>query len=99
MLVASAIRPDSHAYNNITLPIYLGKSVGAAASAAVLLFGGGPSRSSYCVAEVEYESWAEELRLCGGDATLIRPSEDLCPARATDLPSPVPLSRLGELPL
>lgn len=53
------------------------------------------TRSSYCVADVEYESWADELRLCDGDATLIKPSE----LRSTDLPSPVPFSRLGEPPV
>ncbi len=46
--------------------------------------------SSYVVAEVEYESWAEELRLCVGDPILIRPSD-----MRIDLPSPLPLSRLG----
>jgi len=62
-------------------------------------FCGTPSmRSSYCVADVEYESCADELRLWGGDDTLIRPSEFLVPTkRATDLPSPVPLRRLGVL--
>lgn len=39
--------------------------------------GDGSLMSSYWVAEVEYESWADELRLCGGDGTLIRPSESL----------------------
>lgn len=52
--------------------------------------------SSYWVAEVEYESWAEELRLCGGEATLVRPSEFLAEVwRDIDLPSPVPLRKLG----
>jgi hypothetical protein len=45
------------------------------------------------VAEVEYESWAEELRLCGGEETLMRPSDIL--AFVMDLPSPPPLSKLG----
>lgn len=52
--------------------------------------------SSYCVAEVEYESCADELRLWGGDAMLIKPSEFL--DRAADLPSPLPLRRLPVLP-
>jgi hypothetical protein len=58
----------------------------------------GPSgRSSYVVAEVEYEPWADELRLCGGDETLIKPSDVLTPA-VTDFPSPLPFSRLGVPP-
>jgi hypothetical protein len=51
--------------------------------------------SSYVVAEVEYESWAEELRLCGGDATLMSPSDIL--AFGIELPSPLPFNRLGVL--
>lgn len=47
------------------------------------------------VAEVEYESWAEELRLCGSEDTLIRPSENRVLPFPTDLPSPVPLIKLG----
>jgi len=50
------------------------------------------------VAEVEYESCAEELRLCGSEATLMSPSDILTPA-PTDFPSPLPFSKLGvELP-
>jgi hypothetical protein len=47
------------------------------------------------VAEVEYESCADELRLCGGEPTLMRPSDIL--AFGIELPSPLPLSRLGVL--
>lgn len=51
--------------------------------------------SSYVVADVEYESCADELRLCGGDETLMRPSD--MRVLLTALPSPLPLSRLGVL--
>ena len=55
--------------------------------------------SSYVVADVEYESWAEELRLCVGDAMLVSPSDVLIPATLkTDLPSALPFRRLGALP-
>jgi hypothetical protein len=54
--------------------------------------------SSYVVAEVEYESWADELRLCGGEAMLIKPSDILTPAPLEmDLPSPLPFKKLGVL--
>ena len=43
---------------------------------------------------MEYDSWADELLLCGSDETLIRPSDILTPA-PTDFPSPLPFSRLG----
>jgi hypothetical protein len=49
------------------------------------------------VADVEYESCAEELRLCGSEPTLIRPSD--MRTLVIDLPSPLPLSRLGVLGL
>lgn len=54
--------------------------------------------SSYCVAEVEYESCADELRLCGGDPTLMKPSELLAPALRTDFIPSEPFSRLGVFP-
>lgn len=48
------------------------------------------------VADVEQEPCAEELRLWGGEAMLINPSECLVPAPpSSDLPSPPPFSRLG----
>ena len=51
------------------------------------------------VADVEYESWAEELRLWGGEATLMRPSEfrTLLLLRM-DLLSPPPFNMLGAPP-
>lgn len=61
---------------------------------SVLDFGEVPS-SSYVVADVEYESCAEELRLCGSEDTLIRPSENLVLPFPTGLPSPEPLRGLG----
>lgn len=51
--------------------------------------------SSNVVAEVEYESCAEELLLWGGDPTLVWPSE--IRTLLIDLPSPLPLRRLGVL--
>lgn len=54
--------------------------------------------SSYVVADVEYESCAEELRLCGSEDILIRPSENLVLPLLTAFPSPEPLSRL-DVPL
>lgn len=62
----------------------------------LLLSGCASSVSSKVVAEVEYESWAEELRLCAGEGMLIPPSECLAPAPdGIDFPSPLPLRRLG----
>lgn len=60
-------------------------------------FGAVPS-SSYVVADVEYESCAEELRLCGSEDTLMRPSENLVLPFPTAFTSPGPLSRLGVPP-
>lgn len=51
------------------------------------------SLSSYVVALVEYESWVEELLLCVGEITLAWPPEFR--ELGIDLPSPLPLSRLG----
>lgn len=53
--------------------------------------------SSYVVADVEYESCAEELRLCGGEATLIKPSD--MRTLDIDFPSPLPFKKLGVLEL
>ena len=52
--------------------------------------------SSYVVADVEYESCADELLLWGGDGRLSRPSEPRAPGPLEmDLQSPLPLRRLG----
>lgn len=45
------------------------------------------------VADVEYESCAEELRLCGGDEMLMSPSD--MRALLMYLPSPLAFSKLG----
>lgn len=49
------------------------------------------------MADVEYESCAEELRLCGGEATLIKPSD--IRTLDIDFPSPLPFKKLGVLEL
>ena len=54
----------------------------------------GPSPS--VVADVEYESCADELRLCGGDGKLRSPSDPRAPGPLDiDLLSPLPFNRLG----
>lgn len=53
--------------------------------------------SSYVVADVEYESCAEELLLWGGEETLIRPSD--MRTLVMDFPSALPLRKLGVLEL
>lgn len=55
--------------------------------------------SSKVVAVVEYDPWAEELLLCGGDGMLNCPSEPRAPgALGIDFPSPLLFKRLGVLP-
>jgi hypothetical protein len=55
--------------------------------------------SSKVVAEVEYDPWAEELRLWGGDGRLSSPSDPRAPGPLDiDLLSPLPFSRLGAAP-
>jgi hypothetical protein len=49
--------------------------------------------SSYVVADVEYDSWAEELRLWGSDPTLTKPSD--MRMLVMDFPSPLPFRKLG----
>jgi hypothetical protein len=52
--------------------------------------------SSNVVAEVEYESCAEELRLWGGEGRLNNPSDPRAPGPLEiDLLSPLPFSKLG----
>lgn len=52
--------------------------------------------SSYVVA-VEYESCAEELRLCGGEGRLRRPSDPLAPGPLDiDLVVPLPFTKLSD---
>jgi hypothetical protein len=60
----------------------------------------GPSPlSSNVVADVEYESWADELRLCGGDGRLSSPSDPRAPGPLEiDLLSPLPFNKLGVVP-
>lgn len=60
----------------------------------------GPSPlSSNVVADVEYESCAEELRLCGGEGRLNSPSDPRAPGPLDiDLLSPLPFSKLGVAP-
>jgi hypothetical protein len=51
------------------------------------------------VVAVEYESCAEELRLCGGDGRLNRPSDPLAPGPLDiDFDVPLPFNKLGEGP-
>lgn len=52
------------------------------------------SPSSKVVALVEQDPWAEELLLCGGDASGSRPS-----ALKIDFPSPLPFKSEGVLEL
>lgn len=57
-------------------------------------FGVEPSAgSSHVVADVEYESCAEELRLCVSEPTLTRPSD--MRTLVMDFPSPLPFKKLG----
>jgi hypothetical protein len=52
------------------------------------------------VADVEYESWADELRLCGGDGRLNKPSDPRAPAALDiDFVFPLPFNKLGAGPL
>jgi hypothetical protein len=54
------------------------------------------STSSNVVAEVEYEPWAEEERLWGGEGRLSMPSEPRAPASiGTATEVPLPLRRLA----
>lgn len=58
------------------------------------------SSSNVVVAEVEYESCADELRLCGGDGRLNKPSDPRAPGPLDiDLLSPVPFINDTDPPL